>query len=89
LHPIVAEGFSIGSHGRRDEALRHHAAKPRRAHEPRHAFTAHPDAVLVGELGVDVRRAVDAARPSMDLVDLCHEPRSARARADIGRRSQA
>ena len=58
LHQIVADRLGIGSHGRRDKALRHHTAKPCRAHEPRHALTAHPEAVLIGELGVDVRRAV-------------------------------
>ena len=49
LHQIVAERLRIGSHGRRDKALRHHTAKPCSAHQPRHALAAHPDAVLIGE----------------------------------------
>lgn len=40
LHQIIAERFRIDSHRRRDEAPRHHATKPRRAHEPRHTLTA-------------------------------------------------
>jgi hypothetical protein len=67
---IDARGRRVVAHGGRHEALRHHASELRRAHQPRDPLAADLDVVRVGQLSVDVRGAVDASRPTMDLVDL-------------------
>src|SRR5947207_1927497 len=45
-----------------------YAAKPRRAHQPRHAFASHPNALL-RKLGMDARSTIGGARAMMNRRD--------------------
>jgi len=49
-------------------------AMPERAHEARHPLTPHVHAVIVGELGTDAHRVVDAEGALMDLRDQGRRP---------------
>src|SRR6266404_596051 len=56
---------------RRDDiAAQRCTAKPGRSHQSCHTLAAHANAVVISELGVDVRRAVDASGAPVDRLDL-------------------
>src|SRR5712671_649385 len=58
---------------------RHHVAPQRRApktcrsHQPGDALAAHPDPMVIGEFGMNVRRAVDAFGAPVDRLDLARQ----------------
>src|SRR3990172_2721081 len=69
IDQVTGHGVGRVADRRAHEALWHHAAQARGAHEARHALLADEDAMIVGEFSVDVRRAVCTPRASMDRVD--------------------